>query len=91
MSHAPAQRQSEIRHGAIEDLARAVAAQIEALGARQRAIVIVPEAPTNRVGARMWRMLLWMNDSLPVPRRVARRFEVTDAQRERAVARLVIR
>jgi hypothetical protein len=39
----------------------------------------------------MWRMLLWMNDSLPVPRRVARRFEVTDAQRERAVARLVIR
>lgn len=81
----PTHPQADARDkGKLEDLARAVATQIETLGARERTVVLRPEAPASGVRWQLWRSMQWVCEELPVPRAVAQRFRVTDVQRERA-------
>lgn len=75
----------------LDDLAHAVAAQIETLGARESTVVLRPEAPIAHMPARLWSIVLRVGHRLPLPGGIARRLMVSDAQRAAAERQLTHR
>lgn len=74
----------------IDELARVVARQIEALSNRGSTVVVRPQAPSGVVRRRVWRAMYRLSRRLP-SRWSARRFAVTPEQRERAAEQLTAR